>query len=851
MTLTDSTPVLATRVDLGGTWRLRWADGPDDAPRDVRDAVLDAPVPGEVHGALLHAGLILDPNVGWGELSQMWVGRSTWVYSRRFEWTRPGGPTRTDLVAEGLDTVAEVLVNGRVIGSACDQHLTYRWEVGDVLVDGENTLEVRFASAWDAATAHERAHGPLPSPYDEPYAHVRKAAANFGWDWGPHVVTAGIWRPIRLETYAGRIEHVRPLVRLTAERDHAEVHTHVRADAPDGTRLTARLTDPDGLAVAAGTATVADGEAVVVLVVERPRLWWPTGLGGQPLYALDVELAGRDGRLDSTSRRVGLRDVEVREERDERGTRWALAVNGRRVRVRGYNWIPDDTFPSRETPQRIAARLDQAVAGNANLLRVWGGGYFATETFLDACDERGLLVWHDFLFACAAYSEDDETAALVTAEAEQAVARMAGHPSLAIWCGGNETVLGRHEWGWADQVGTRGWGARYYTDVLPGVLARLDPTRPYVPNSPWSGSIDSDPTDSLHGVSHLWDAWNDLDYVHYRDHDPSFVSEMGWCGPPAWTTLAGVVEGEVPGPGSPLTRHHLRAIDGVHKLTRGLQAHVAAPADGEAWHFATQLVQARAMTTGVEWLRSRERCSGAVVWQLNDCWPVTSWAAIDHAGIEKPLWYALRGSFAERLLTVQPVTPGPVHDPSGPDGLEVVLVNDGADAATVAATVRRIDVDGVVLARHEVTLAAAPDGTARLRLPDRVAAPGDRASELLVVDSPWGRTVWSYVPDRVSGLRRTAPRVHARLDGGALRVRVEADAVLRDVCLLADTFGAALAVAPADLFVDRMLDTVLPGEVLEVVVTCRGGRPLTTLPQAGALRAALRCANDLIVGGVR
>jgi len=302
-----------------------------------------------VHTALLNVGHLADPDVGLGELEQDWVGRSQWSYRRSFPW-KPTPGTRTDLVAEGLDTITEVYVNGHHVGATRDQHLAYRWPVDQALVPGNNTIEVRFASAWDAALAHERDHGPLPSPYDEPYPHIRKTAANFGWDWGPHYVTSGIWRDIRLETYVGRIDHIRPLIRLADDHRSAEVTVHISVDTPASSRVL-------------------------------------------------VELAG------------------------------------------------PDTLTSRATAKRITERIDQAVAGNANLLRVWGGGHFATEEFLNACDDRGILVWHDFLFACAAYCEDETTAALVAAEAEQAVTRMSPHPSLVVWCGGNETVLGRHHWG--------------------------------------------------------------------------------------------------------------------------------------------------------------------------------------------------------------------------------------------------------------------------------------------------------------------------------------------------------------------------------------------------------------------
>ncbi|MDR1237192.1 MAG: glycoside hydrolase family 2 protein [Propionibacteriaceae bacterium] len=839
----ETAPTVApplTRLDLAGVWELSWLDGPDDVPAQVRRAQLSAQVPGEVHRPLLDAGLIPDPGIGWGEFDQLWVGRSKWCYRRSFEWVPTPG-ARSDLAADGLDTFAQVWLNDRLVGTATDQHLAYRWSVDHALLAGENSITVVFDSVWEHALRLERARGPLPSPYDDPYPQVRKTASNFGWDWGPRVTTAGIWRGIRLETYAGRIAALRPLVDVRP--GGAQVTAHIEADAPANARVCLELFGPDGRLVTAEVATV-DQAVAVPLRVPQPELWWPVGMGDQPLYDLRVALELGGEVLDQTSARIGLRQVDIREQPDCAGSRWELVVNDHPVRVRGYNWIPDDVLPSRETTERVAARLDQAVAGNANLLRVWGGGHFASEEFLTGCDERGLLVWHDFLFACAAYSEDEETWALVTAEAEPAVSQLAAHPSLVLWSGGNETVLGRQYWGWEDQLGERAWGARYYLEVLPAVLQRLDPSRPYLPNSPWSGDLAADVLSDASGVSHLWDVWNDADYAHYRDHDPAFVSEMGWCGPPAWSTFEKVLEGEAPGSGSRLTGHHLRAIDGMHKLTRGLQPHFPIPADGRDWHFATQLVQARAMAAGVEWLRSRERCSGAVVWQLNDCWPVVSWSAVDHEGIEKPLWYALRHSFAPLLVTVQPLEAGGAMDPGGSKGLECVIVNDSRQVRELPVSVLRLDRAGRLLARAEFLERALPSSQTRFGLEPLVGVVGP--SDLLLVETPACRTVWAGMPDRFGGLPQPVFDLGSEVAQGELRVSLRAGSLLRDVCLLADQLADALDAPAAALQVDQMLVTLLPGEETEFRVRRRDGLPLQIAPELEKLRAAVRCANDLV-----
>jgi beta-mannosidase len=849
MNHTTTTP---QTLDLGASWQLAWTAGPDDSPSYATGgAAIPATVPGQVHTDLLAAGLLEDPDVGLREADQMWIGHSQWTYSRTFTWDGTS-EERTELVADGLDTFATVRLNGHDVAVTADQHIGYRWDVAHLLTRGENLLEITFGSAWDAAHECEaQLGGELPRPYDEPYPYVRKSACNFGWDWGPHYVTAGIWQPIRLESWSrGRIASIRPDTALHEGPGGttATVGVSVGIERPDpasALTLTAVLTAPDG-SEAARTSVPADTDDVVLaLDVADPELWWPVGLGAQPLYGLSVVLhdGGGDALSDGT-RRIGLRTVTVQEEPDTFGTTWALAVNGRRVRVRGYNWIPDDPFIAEVTDERLGQRLDQAVDGGANLLRVWGGGYFSTEEFMAGCDERGLMVWHDFLFACAAYDESDAMIEAVTTEAEQAVARLSSHPSLVIWCGGNECVWGMYDWGWPEILDGRPYGAAFYTEVLPGVIDRLDPSRPYVPNSPWSGSLDKHPNDRASGPVHIWEVWNNVDYVHYRDVDPPFVSEMGWCAPPAWSTLQRVVtEGDLV-PGNPQVAHHMRAADGMEKLARGLEPYFGAPEAAEDWHYLTQMVQARSQAVGAEWLRTRERCAGVVIWQLNDCWPVLSWSAVDGDGIEKPVWYALRRSFADHLLAIVPVTAGGTDDPTGPDGLEVVLVNDGLSAWAADVVVRRLALDGTELARETLPLTAAADGTARALLPGGLTAVSD--SEFLVADADGLRSTWFFAPD--AALAPTAPRftAEATADGGTVRVSVRAETLLRDLCVFADRLADLLGVGAPDLAVDDMMLTVLPGETAVFTISRRDGGPLDAPADlsAATLFPVVRCIGD-------
>ncbi len=815
--------------DLGGAWNLTWQDGPSNAPESVTKGTIDAHVPGQVHTDLMSAGLMTDPDIGFGELEQSWIGHSVWNYRRSFTWMPGADGVITELVADGLDTFADVRVNGQLVGSSADQHLAYRWDVTSVLLEGENEIDITFASAWDRALEREHSHGPLPSPYDEPYAQVRKSASNFGWDWGPHYVTAGIWQPIRLESFRSRIDHVRPLVTLGAGTARVDSHVVIEASASVTATIRVRLEAPDGTQVGSAESAVdSAGETVLALEVPAPELWWPVGLGEQPLYRLTTELVEDDTVIDAVAQRVGMRSIEIDETPDEQGARWAIVVNGRRVRIRGYNWIPDDPFISEVTPERLTQRLDQAVDGGANLLRIWGGGYFSTEAFLDGCDERGLLVWHDFLFACAAYDESEDMADLVRREAEQAVSRLSAHASVAVWCGGNECVWGWHQWGWPDIVGDRTWGAGFYTGVLPDAVARLDPTRAYLPNSPWSGSIDVHPNGRESGPTHLWEVWNSLDYSHYRDENPAFVSEMGWCAPPAWSTLRdAVTEGDLV-PENPQVVHHMRAMDGMHNLARGLQPHFAAPTTAEGWHFLTQLVQARAEVAGTEWLRSRERCAGVVIWQINDCWPVLSWSAIDSAGIEKPMWYGLRRSFAPRLMTLQPVVPGTPLEPTGIGGLELVLVNDGVDEWAPTVTVRRMTLEGVELASQRVLLTAEPDATARLTLDGNVAVPSDPHGEFIVADDGVRRSTWYFRTDRFSAMPSARFTSSVELHDGLAVVTVAAETLVRDLILFADRVAVGLGLSGDALTVSDMLVTLLPGEQARLTLARRDGGTITS-----------------------
>ncbi|MFD6661838.1 glycoside hydrolase family 2 protein [Micromonospora chalcea] len=814
---------MSRRTSLHEGWTLRAEPGPAVPPEIARVAV-PATVPGCVHTDLLAAGLIPDPYRDDNENRLTWIGRTDWVYQTTFGW-RPGDDERVDLVCAGLDTVATVTLNGVEVGRTENQHRSYRFDVRALLRPDGNTLAVRFDSPYRYAEAHRDRLGDRPNAYPEPFHFIRKTACNFGWDWGPTLVTAGIWRDIGLHAWStARLASVRPLVTVADGVGRVELHAEIERTGDEP--LTVRA------AVAGATAEIAvpagERTAVVTLTVADPALWWPIGYGDQPRYDLDVSLHAADGReLDAESRRIGFRSVRLDTTPDAHGTPFALHVNDVPVFVKGVNWIPDDAFPNRVTRDRLAQRFGQATGAHVNLLRVWGGGRYESDDFYDLADEMGLLVQQDFLFACAAYPEEEPFRTEVEAEAREQVTRLAGHPSLVLWTGNNENIWGWHDWDWQEPLAGRTWGRGYYLELLPAVVGELDPTVPYWPGSPWSGSEELHPNDPAHGTTHIWDVWNTDDYTRYRDYVPRFVAEFGYQAPPAYATLRRALSDEPLAHDSPGMTHHQKAADGDGKLRRGLDAHLPPPADFDDWHYLTQLNQARAIQLGVEHFRShRPVCAGTVVWQLNDCWPVTSWSAIDGDGRRKPLWYALRRAYADRLLTVQP------RD----GGLALVAVNETAEAWNGPATVTRLTVTGEPRAKTSVDLDVPAYSSVVVELPAELARPDDGRAELLVADAGDAaeRALWFFAEDR--DVRWPAAEWDAVVEpaDGGRRVRVTARTVLRDLTLFADRLDPAAQV-------DRALVTLLPGE--SVTFTVRATRPL----DAAALtyRPVLRCVNDL------
>nr|WP_237728336.1 glycoside hydrolase family 2 protein [Cellulomonas sp. APG4] len=800
---------------------------PEEIAARLRDGI-PARVPGVVHLDLQREGLIGDPFVDDAESELQWIGEADWEYITHFEWS-PDASDRHDLTCDGLDTVATVQLNGSTVAHTVNQHRSYRFDVTNVLRPGSNELRVYFASPVRFAREQESVLGERPHSYHHPFNCIRKAAYSFGWDWGPDLASVGIWRSIGIHSWSqARIRSVRPIVDVIEGVPSVEVHVDLELSDEKQTDGALRL----DVAVAGQQGHLdVTGPGAHVLRLEAPDapLWWPRGHGRAALHELTVGVskASGQGPLDSWSRCIGFRTIDIDLAPDAHGSAFTLRVNGEDVYVRGANWIPDDVFLPRIRRDDLHASITDATDAGINLLRVWGGGIYESEDFYELCDEAGVLVWQDFLLACAAYSEDAVLWDEFAAEAEEAVTRLTAHPSLAVWNGCNENLWGYVDWGWRPALAGRTWGEGYYRRLFPEIVARLAPRTPYIPGSPCSFSDYLHPNDDSNGIMHIWDVWNTHDYTRYAEYRPRFVSEFGFQGPPAWSTLQYAVHDEPADPFGPHLLVHQKATDGNGKLMRGLGDHLPTPATFEDWHWATQLNQARAVAFGIEHFRSLFPLNrGSVVWQLNDCWPSVSWAAVDSLRHRKPLWYALRRVYADRLVTVQ----------TGEHGLEAIVHNDSPDRVMATGRLVRERFDGTALAEYEFTVDVAARDIVHLPIPTAIALPDDASREVLVVELEGLAPAYHWwAEDPKLALRGGDLDVSASAVAEGYEVRVQARTLTKDVTLLVDR------VHP-DASVDDALITLRAGASRVFRVQAPAGLP----PEAFADRLVVRSANDLV-----
>ncbi len=655
-------------VKLDGKWEFTLAPENEKLSRVPGcdfpvGSLLSGEVPGTIHTDLMSNDLIPDPFYRDNERRVQWVDKADWVYRKTFYVEQELlDENRLVLVAEGLDTVAEISINGREVAQTDNMHIAHRFEVSEFLEDGENEIRVCFRSPSEHAKQLEQEYGVLSHTHESHRLYMRKAQYSFGWDWGPILATSGIWKSIYLEACSGIcIRDLQVDTRLTDDFKHAtvniEVATDIFAQEATGATVLVELDDRKHETALQGP------EQRISVEIDEPELWWPVGYGKQKLYDLKVSVISNGEIEDTITRRIGIRNVELVQEKDQWGESFYFKVNSVPVFSKGANWIPADNFLPRVSDEKYQTLLQQATAANMNTIRIWGGGIYEQDVFYDLCDELGLLVWHDFMFACGGYPEHESYCENVRHEVEFIVKRLRHHACIFVWCGNNE-----NEWIWYRSTGVSYQdmpGLKLFHDLIPKICARLDPDRPYWPSTPFGGD---DPNSQSQGNCHQWDIWSQWqDFTTVAEDGSRFVSEFGFQAPANARTFETVTLPEDWHPQSEMMEWRNKQVEGQERLFRFLAGHVQMPNTFDDFVYKCQVVQAEALRTCLEhWRRNKARTGGAIIWQLNDCWPVSSWSLIDSELQPKLAYHAVKRAFAPVLVSLRKTE----------SSLEVWVVND-------------------------------------------------------------------------------------------------------------------------------------------------------------------------------
>jgi len=709
--------------DLTKNWQFRQVGKNDWHP---------ATVPGCVHLDLLDNNLIDDPFYRDNETKVQWIENEDWEYRLVFDVPREVlAKKHIQLIFEGLDTYATMTLNGQQIIEADNMYRAWTAEVKLLLKERGNELTVHFHSPIQQVLPQlEKTRQKLPAMSDlsvgtSPY--TRKAPYHYGWDWGPRLVTSGIWQPVRLDAWENfKITDQQFIVKaLSAKKALLEVSIEVLSDVD--ARVNLRVTDEKGKVSINQQLSINSGINKIKKEIEinEPELWWPNGYGKQfksiahlpsnpitqlpekqPLYTFQTEIS-TEHESEVVSKRIGLRTLELKREKDQWGESFTIVVNGVPIFAKGANWIPSDSFTPRVSKEKYRHLLNSAIQANMNMLRVWGGGIYESDEFYDLCDELGILVWQDFMFSCALYPGDEQFLNSVKEEATYQIRRLRHHSSIALWCGNNEIEMGWHEWHWQEDLPTSMWEdyLKLFHSVLPEVCKKEDPARFY-----WSSSPASDrqaimnPQDSSRGDTHYWGVWHEREpFDYYKEHFPRFISEYGFQSFPVPESVDNFTTKEDHDIFSPVMLIHQKNDRGNALIKEYLEKYYIVPKDFNHFLLLSQVLQAEGIKIGAEHFRRiRPRCMGSLYWQVNDCWPVASWSSIDYYGRWKALHY-----YARRFCA--PVLISPNYED---ENYQIYVISDKTEPVEAQLQVKLLDFEGKTFSQWEKQISIQPEESA-------------------------------------------------------------------------------------------------------------------------------------------
>ena len=637
-----------------------------------------ASVPGCVHTDLFANGLIGDPFFGENESKQQWIGEKEWVYTMTFVPDEQDYiKENIELIFEGLDTYAKVYLNDSLILEADNMFSTWRLDVKDILMEKENLLKVIFSPP---GKINEEKAKELSYQLPDTRAFTRKAPYHFGWDWGPEFVTCGIWKPVYLKAWDEFMVGNMHVKHGDITENPIPLNIHIDIESSKEQEVKIILFNELDQEIAAETISLDNGLNHIPLnaSIEDPELWWPVGLGPQHLYNIRAQIIG-ESKSEMKTSTFGIREIELVREADPQGESFYFKVNDLALFMKGANYIPQDNFLPRVDDSKYEKLISSVLDANMNMLRVWGGGVYESDIFYELCDKYGILVWQDFMFACNMYPGDDAFLENVKQEAIDNVSRLSNHPCIALWCGNNEIDEGWHNWGWqqsleySEEDSAKIWHdyLKVFHDILPGVVEENDPGTIYWPSSPMTGwGRDAAYTQ---GDVHYWGVWwGEEPFEMYRKKIGRFVTEYGFQGMPPIQTIEAFGGLSFPSPQSPVPSpqildSHQKHPRGTELIQKYMEREFHIPERFEDYVYVSQVLQAEGMAEAFLSHRvSQPYCMGTLYWQLNDCWPVTSWSGLDYYGRWKALHYHVKRAY-------QPVMVGSIE--SGGRS-EVYIVND-------------------------------------------------------------------------------------------------------------------------------------------------------------------------------
>ncbi|HEX3184819.1 MAG TPA: glycoside hydrolase family 2 protein [Pyrinomonadaceae bacterium] len=806
-----------TVMDIDSGWQFREAGKTDWHT---------ASVPGCVHTDLLANKLIEDPFYRDNEKKQQWIGKTNWEYRTTFKVT-PQIMKRenVELVFEGLDTYAEVYLNDQPLLSADNMFRNWRVDAKRALTTGDNTLRILFRSPInEILPVMAKLKYQLPAVNDQgektsPF--TRKAPYHYGWDWGPRFVTSGIWRPVSLQAWDdARINDLQIVVNKISA-DAAQLTAIVEIEARDTKTATVVLENVTTKAEAGRQQIKLNHGSNRVsfdFTISRPSLWWPNGLGAQPLYTFRARTLVNNQITDRKTTRTGLRTLELRRQRDNAGETFMFVINGVPVFAKGGNWIPSDSFPTRITPEKYRYMLESVRDSNMNMLRVWGGGIYETDKFYELADELGILIWQDFMFACSMYPGNQEFLDNVRAEAIDNVKRLRNHPSIVIWVGNNEIETAWRNWGWRQNLPASVWDdyVKIFHGVLQEVCDTYDPSRPYWPSSP-HGGLENDPDSKRSGDVHYWEVWHaEKPFSEYEKQRTRFMSEYGFQSFPNIETVKYYALPDERDIESPIMLAHQRHPRGNQLIREYMLREYPKPKDFESFLYMSQVLQAEGIARGTEHLRRiMPHNMGALYWQINDCWPVASWSSIDYFGRWKALQYYAKRFYSDLLISPT------VHD----GDLQLYVVSDRVNAVPAKITVTVMSFDGSTLKTLERDVTIAPL-TSRSYFDAKVSELLEGQdqkrvflyAELLVNGKAVSSHDHFFAPFKELAISKPTitPEVIAAKERGKFRVKLSADKFAKAVYL---------AVPDHDGFFSDNYFNLAPGR--EMVVDFRSREPMT------------------------